>query len=143
MATVTSSGAGSDDVARSDVGITAATETYTFATSGDGTAAGDVIQMIKVPAGARILDVILACDDVDTNGTPTIVLDVGDGGDTDRFIDGSTVGQTGGVSRMNSAVGADYTYTADDTIDIRLDAAAATKAAGDVHLTVLYSTSGT
>lgn len=119
--------------------------TFAHPTSGDGSAAADVIQMIPVAKGTTVLQVWLTAEDLDTNGTPTISLDVGDGGDADRFIDGSTVGQAGGIATIGSGVAAaaidgfPYTYTADDTIDVTVAAAAATKAAGNITLWALLS----
>jgi hypothetical protein len=99
----------------------------------------DVIEMVPVYAGETVIGVILHSTDVDTNVSPAIVMDVGDGSDVDGYIDGATVGQTGGGTVMSApAVGyGPKTYTADDTIDIRLDVAAATAATGTVTLTVL------
>lgn len=126
-------------------GVVAVFATYAVPATGDGSAAGDFIEMVKIPKGATVLEVILASEDLDTNGTPTITLDVGDGDDVDRYIDGSTIGQTGGVARLGSGVaaaavdGCRYTYTADDTIDVKIVDVAATKAAGNIQLTVLYT----
>jgi hypothetical protein len=66
----------------------------------------DVIQMVKVPKGAQILEVILTSDDLDTNGSPTIKLNVGDGNLTDRFIKQDTVAQAGGIVRMGAGIAA-------------------------------------
>lgn len=140
MATVESTEVQAADPVQDRPGLIATSATVTLPATGDGTALNDVIQMVKVPNGARIIDVILGADDLDTDASPAIVLSVGDGADTDRFIAASTVAQAGGIARMNSAVGVDKVYTADDTIDILIATAAATKAGGDVTLTVLYQT---
>lgn len=120
--------------------------TYTIAASGDGTAADDVIQMIPVASGTTVVDLLVAITDVDSGGSPAHTFDVGDGGDPDRFIDGSTKGQTGGVARIGDSVAAavtddalGFTYTADDTIDITVIDAAATKAAGVVRMIAVLS----
>lgn len=82
----------------------------------------DVIKMLPVNKGERVVDLQLFTEDLDS-GT-TIVLDVGDGVDPDRYVDGSTIGQTGGMVRMGQGVAAaatfnmDYTYPAADTIDV-------------------------
>lgn len=101
-------------------------------------ATNDVFEMVKIPKGAVIYDVILGAANVDT-GT-ALVMTVGDGGDTDRFITLSTVGQAGGIARMNSYVGQGYTYTADDTIDILVTTGATGVETGSptVSLTVFY-----
>lgn len=101
----------------------------------------DVVQMIKVPKGARVIETKLGADDLDTNGAPTITLDVGDGGDVDRYIAASTVAQAGGApveSILKTGFG--FVYTTDDTIDIMVKAAPATGAVGTVRLAVTYLT---
>jgi len=101
----------------------------------------DVIQMVKIPAGATVHEVQLSCDDLDTSGTPACVLAVGDGSDVDRFITASDIGQAGGFARMNNIAGVGYEYTADDTIDVKVTTAPATSAeTGTINLFVLYST---
>lgn len=122
-------------------GVFALKGVFAHPTSGDGSAAGDIIQMVKVAKGTTVLEVILTAEDLDT-GT-TIELDVGDGGDVDRYIDGSTIGQAGGVARSGAGVAAAvadgifYTYTEDDTIDVKVVAAATGKTAGNITLVVL------
>lgn len=93
------------------------TLTATIATS-------DVFQMIPVFAGERVVSIALRTSDLDS-GTPAIVLDVGDGDDVDRYIDGSTIGQTGGAAygfsvaaSAAAAAALDKVYTAEDTIDV-------------------------
>lgn len=146
MATVTSDKVDAGIPAREPhSGVCSVKASFTVPTTGDGSAANDVIQMVKVPDGATVLEVIFTSEDLDTNATPTIVFDVGDGGDADRYIDGTTIGQTGGVIRLGSGVAAAtadalfHTYTADDTIDVTVTAAAATAAEGVITLTVLYT----
>jgi len=138
MATLTTSKVAAGVQARSiENGVVSVTATYTLTAA---LAAADVIQMVKVPSGATVLNVILSCTDLDTNGSPAIVLDVGDGDDTDRFIDGATVGQAGGVATLNAHVGHGYAYTADDTIDVTVATGPGTGAtSGTVRLTVLYT----
>lgn len=118
---------------------------YAAPASGDGTAAGDVIQMIPVAKGTTVVDLYLTSEDLDTNAAPTTSLDVGDGDDVDRYIDGSNIATTGGIARLGSGVAAaasdlfPHTYTADDTIDVVVAAAGTTKAAGNVTLVAVLS----
>ena len=117
-----------------ELGVREVTFTVDTALAGD-----DVIQMIPVAAGERILDVILISEDLDTGGSPAIVLDVGDGDDADRFIDGATIGQAGGMARMNGATPI-KTYAADDTIDVTVATGPATGATGvDITLRVFLT----
>lgn len=105
----------------------------------------DVVQMVRVPAGATILEVTLATDDLDT-GAAAIVLDVGDGTTTDRFIDASLAAQVAAndvVSRINQVDGLNYKYTAEDTIDVIVATAPATgTTSGTIRLTVTYTMQG-
>lgn len=151
MATVVSDKVVSSIPARdnSHVGLVSVTGSFTIPATGDGTAAGDVIQMVKAPKGATIIEVIVAITDVETDAGVTHRFDVGDGGDVDRFIDGSSAGNTGGIARLGDGVAAavvdnahGFTYTEDDTIDILIVAASTAKAAGVVKLTAIYTTGG-
>ena len=83
-------------------------------------ALNDVIQIVDVFSGETVHDVVIKTDDLDT-GT-ALVLDVGDGSDTDYYIDGSTVGQAGGTDEKDANV-APKEYSADDTIDILVQVA--------------------
>ena len=115
-------------------------------------AANDIFEMIPVPGGHRVVDVILDSDDLDTNGSPTITLDVGfmsgTPGDNDsartvgtEFFSASTVAQAGGVARptLKGAL-RDTPSDAERAIGIKVAAAGTTKAAGTVGLTVLLAT---
>lgn len=122
---------------RACVGETSLWETYALAAA---LVVNDIIQMVKVQTGFTVLEVVLASADVDTHSTPTIVMTVGDDGDTDRYITTSvgTIGQGGGVCRLNNQVGHCYTYTADNTIDIKVTTAPATGAtSGTISLSVI------
>jgi hypothetical protein len=99
----------------------------------------DVYQMIKVPAGARILGWALGADDIDTNGSPAVTLSLGDGASTARYVSASTIGQTGAApvdALLKTGYG--FVYTTDDTIDILVAAAPATFAAGTIRCSVTY-----
>ena len=68
-------------------------------------ALNDVIQALDVFAGETLHDIIVKSTDIDTNGSPAVVLDVGYGNSTtataatsDDIIDGSTIGQAGGTA---------------------------------------------
>jgi len=99
--------------------------------------AADVFQMVDVFAGETVHDVKIKVSDLDA-GT-ALVLDVGDDGDVDRFIDGSTVGQAGGTDHED-ANGAPQVYTADNTIDILCTVAPGTDVAtGTLEMWVYVS----
>ena len=92
--------------------------------------------MCDVFKGETVVGVIIKSDDLDTNGSPAIVLDVGYGGATAALIDGSTIAQAGGTASSlaignathGSTATAPVTFTADDTIDILVQVAPGTGA---------------
>ena len=108
--------------------------------------ATDVVHMVKLPAEHVPVDLILEADDLDTNGTPTIVMDVGITSDSvgsteddDAFIAASTLAQGGGMARMDQVTGPRIAAVANERlVGITVDTAAATAAAGDVAVTLLY-----
>lgn len=77
----------------------------------------DTIAMCKLPANHKLVTAYLDSDDLDTDGTPTIVMDVGIiDGDVDSIIDGTTIGQTGGRIEMNVATQALAAAATSETI---------------------------
>lgn len=109
--------------------------TLTVSTNPTG---GDVVQMVKLPKGAIVLDVMAVASDMDTNGTPTLTFSVGYGDSTSYFISVSTIAQTGGVVRSSAVTARPLTLTGEDTIDILWGTTAATFAAGTIDLMVHY-----
>jgi hypothetical protein len=106
---------------------------------GAALALNDVLTGPKIGKNSTILDVVLTTTDLDTNGTPTITLDVGYSGDADYFIAASTVGQAGGLARASAATAQPLTLTADDTVNIGVKAGPATGATtGTVTLAVFF-----
>lgn len=98
----------------------------------------DTIQMVKVPALARVTDVILVTDDLD--GGTTLALSVGYGVDPNYFISSDTTARTGGLVRSNLATALPLDFTSADTIDVQATVPTDTGAAGTVCLTVMYTT---
>lgn len=118
----------------------------------------DIVQFLKIPSnpaitnnGPVIHDVILDVPDIDTS--TGIVLAVGDSTTADRYITGSTIGQTGGIARMNNAGALGYapfassfnTYTtvsySEYIIQMKVTTAATGTAAttGTIKLAVSYT----
>ena len=87
--------------------------------------AGDIFKMVDIFAGETLHDIKIKSSDLDTGSG--LVLGVGDGGDQDKYIASSTIGQAGGVDHMDANL-APVTYSSDDTIDIECEVAPA----GDV-----------
>ena len=88
---------------------------YEFDTAGVTLAQGDIIDIGVLPANATVADAVIVTDDLDTNGTPTLVVDVGVMSGTvgtkvvrtcgAELFSGSTAGQAGGVERMSLKTG--------------------------------------
>lgn len=148
MATVSSTKVATGVQARAGhSGVQSVSATFSVPASGNGTVAADIIEMVKVPKGATVLEVILSSDDLDSNATPTHKFDVGDAGSATRYISGTTIGQSGGVARMGSGVAAPgtaypFTYAAEDKVIVTVNTAAATKQAGVISLVVFFTMQG-
>lgn len=97
--------------------------------------ANDVFQMIKVPAGATIVDGWLSADSSDA-----FTFQVGDGGSAGRFLTGASVSGSA-TSHVFPKRLLGYNYTSEDTIDVKLTAVTATKAL-NFTLTVFYLVDG-
>lgn len=126
--------AGSIVPARSNLGIVTAIGTYTVPSS--GLAAADVIQMVKIPAGAAITDIIF-------NGSggiaSTSTTSVGDGTTAARFMSAKST-TAAFTHRLDVAGSAGYVYTADDTIDLTLVTFTTITAGSVIKLIVTYTT---
>ena len=113
------------------VGVVAVTSTFSPG-AGQSISAGDIIQMIKVPANSTVVDLIVNSDYFQASIT------VGDGLDDDRYV----------LLRSTSAlmvpyhadrVLAPYTYSTDDTIDIFVSLVSVTSIAGSFTVTAIMS----
>lgn len=93
---------------------------------------------VKVPKGAVYLGALLLSTDIDTNGSPAVVLSIGDSGDDDRLIAGATVGQAGGIDTGLETTGFGVMATAETTIQVKVKTAPATAAGGTLTYGVLY-----
>lgn len=130
-----------DDTLYCEFDIAAAVGT---AANGGGGAGGtafvinDVVQMVKVCAGTRVVGCVLSCDALESNAA--IVTAVGDGDDDDRFITGATIGRSSasGVANLNNHAGLIWQYTTDDTIDFKVTTAgtAGQATTGKIRLSV-------
>lgn len=115
-----------------------------------GIAANDVIEMVNLPAGYVPVDWIVASEDLDSDGTPAITLDAGvisgaagaaDNARTcaNEAFAASTVGQAGGIARMDKATGALIApTTADRGLGLKVAAAADVLVVGaKIRMTVI------
>jgi hypothetical protein len=99
----------------------------------------DTINFGYLPKNARIVLAVLESTDMDTNGSPTLTLNVGDSGSAARLFSASTVGQAGTLSSAIATTGAGYITTDKTLITGVAQANAATGAAGTLYLTVFYT----
>lgn len=126
--------------------------TYEIATA---LSSDDTITMFTLPAGATVICGWLQADDLDTNMTETIELDVGTGAtasgtaaDPDKFLNSGALNgdavtnvlPEGGIRLPLFGVLKDgpWTATEDTDVVITVTAAAATGGTGTVTVTILY-----
>lgn len=99
--------------------------------------AGDVLQMVKVPAGAVVNHVAVAV----SLSAGVVTANFGDGNDTSAY--GAAVVLSGaGVNAASFAVpfrGIGRSYSAEDTIDIQVTAVSTPPASAQYKLTVNYT----
>lgn len=97
----------------------------------------DTLNFFDIPLNAVIVGGYLKSDQLDTNGSPTIALNIGDAGSAGRLFAGATVSRTGTATTLTgTALG--YKYTTKTRVTGTASANAATGAAGNVELCLLY-----
>ena len=94
--------------------------------------AGDVIQMCKVPAGAKICGGRVAFK----GNANTCTIAVGDGGDVDRYL--ASVSASATNHWFDTSI-QDYSFSAEDTIDIEVGSITAATATGVFELMIMYT----
>lgn len=98
----------------------------------------DDVGLFYVPAGAVIVYANISGTDMDTNGTPTLAIDIGDSGDEDRIFAASAVGQAATFSHAMAIAGHLYKYTTATQLRAYIQAVSATGAAGTLKVSVTY-----
>ena len=93
-----------------------------------------VTAAFRVPAGFIVTGIIAVASDMDSNGTPTLALSVGDAGSSVRYLSSSTIGQAGTSTTTLASTGLLFENTADTDILITATTGAATAAAGTLDL---------
>ncbi len=86
--------------------------------------------IIRVPAGFTATSLYASATDMDTNGSPTLALSIGDSGSLVRLLSSSTIGQAGTSTSTIATTGLYYTFAVDTDIIVSATVAAATAAAG-------------
>jgi hypothetical protein len=108
-----------------------------FNTPGIGGTTGIVIGM--VPAGARIVDVVVTIDTA-FNAATTNVLTVGDSGNVQRLATNTeTVPGTTGGKRAALSTGLGYRYPSDTQVIVRYTQTGTAATAGAAHVMVAYT----
>ncbi|CAB4192443.1 hypothetical protein UFOVP1244_28 [uncultured Caudovirales phage] len=138
MLTVTSSLVANLQVQRNK-GLNTAFCLYNFKKTGVTTSASTYIQMVPLPNGARILDLWVRNDNLNTGA-----FSVGDSSLTTRFVTATSLAATL-LTRMNNPLGVGYrvSLTASDensfdTIDISFAGATSDSASGCIAMCVHY-----
>lgn len=141
MATITATAA--DSTAQAMFEVTGYVHrSVDFNLNGRTLSAGDVIQMCKVPAGARVMDMVLLVDNTGAAGVQSYTIgSIGDGNSAGRYLGTSSV-VTSLVTRLTPLVGGfGYSYSAEDTIDITIGTVTSgTAATATIRLTFNYTT---
>lgn len=97
-------------------------------------ATGSVVEAFVVPAGFTVVGIIAVASDMDSNGSPTLAISVGDSGSSTRFLSSSTIGQAGTTTQTLASTGLLYAYTADTKILVTMTTGSATAVAGTLDL---------
>lgn len=100
--------AGDSQPAKTVTGVAQASINHGVITLATALASADTVALMKLPAGHIPVDFILDSDDLDTGGSPEIVLKAGlldEDSDGDEFIASTNIGQAGGVARLSEAKG--------------------------------------
>lgn len=129
MATITSTAAAANKSARFlHAGVVAAYASMSLSVS---LSAGDVIQFVKVPSGAQVLDVVFFNNEGAGNNYTFVV---GDGGDDNRYV--TSTSSTGVVRAQATTF--PYSYSAEDTVDVTIGTVVSATATGNLGVLVIY-----
>lgn len=101
-------------------------------------AANDTVTMFRLMPNFRVTGGLLKSDDLDTNGTPTITLSLGDAGDDDRYFSVATVAQTGTFTSTLAFTGVDFVTTAYTDVILKVNTGPATGATTGTIVAALY-----
>ena len=125
-----------EDAAGHGAGASVKVATGVYTLSGPLTA-GQTIPMVALPTNARVLDILLSSDKLDTGAG--LALDVGDKALNTRYFNASDLGRTGGIARLALSQGHGYRYAKADTVNVTVKTAPAAQAAdGSFTVTVYF-----
>lgn len=108
------------------------------------TAASDVLEMCYLPARCVPVDCVLVCDELDAGTALVMSVGIEDAtgttDDPDALIDATTIGQTGGVARMNAAAMLDIDPSdVDRKVSVTIDTPPGTDQDGDLMVLLTYT----
>lgn len=109
-------------------------------TAAQAGAVNTLLGSVRLPLNAEIVGIVLDSDALDSNGSPTMTISIGDAASDARLLAANTVCRAGGVvvTPAKGAIG--FQYTAETLIQVKVKAAAATGAAGNIKYGILYVT---
>lgn len=113
----------------------------TLTTPATAVAINSTFTMCVIPRGMRIIGLIYKTDQVDSSGTPTASITIGDSGNAARYLATNTTLRTAGGGQVTTIAlaGLNFVTTADTPIVLTFTAAAATQVAGSQqYLAMLY-----
>lgn len=114
------------------VGLVAATAVYSVSAA-TSLSAGDVIEMVKAPQGGTLVYMAL------TGGSGDALVTVGDGVSTARYLSSVTMSSAQPQVRVINTASAPYTYSTDDTIDIKIGTVSVGTITGGFHMTCIFA----
>lgn len=105
-------------------------------TVGTALVAADIVEFVKIPAGAVVTEVKASCSG--SLGS-TLTAEFGDGDDTDRYIASATFGQgAASFANLNKHTGLGFSPTAEDTLDMKVNTAASGTTGEVITVAVQY-----
>lgn len=120
--------------------------------TGTGTNLNDTITFFTLPRGATPQEIVLESDQLDSNGAPTLTLDLGSAATPQAYVAAwagasvavasNAVGPDRIIVRPGNLAALGAPLAADTTLIVTIHAAAATKAAGNLSLRVNYTIDG-
>ena len=118
------------DAGMRGAGVLCCVDTYTYTDE----EADSVLDINTPPKGSRILDIVLVSACAETS----LVFDVGDSADEDRYLD-AAVGSAASITRMNEVAGFNYVIGTNDGDDEMIITNLVSTAIGAISIYVFYT----
>lgn len=98
----------------------------------------DVLQFFYLPLNAVVVGGYIKSDDLDSNGSPTAAINIGDAGSASRYFSASNVAQAGTAANESLASGLGYLNSGKTLVTGAFSTAPATGVAGNVEVGLFY-----